>query len=158
LIGAGGAARAISFFLAKEIKTLTIIDTVEASMALLSKLLSESYPIPISYSSWDSPKIKKIFENAEILINSTPVGMYPKVDESPVKPELLHSDMFVFDVVYNPLETKLIQQAKKIGLKTLNGIEMFVNQGALAFEWWTGKKPDKKLMKQVIIEQLKAKK
>ena len=68
--------------------------------------------------------------------------------------DFLHSDLFVFDVIYNPLETMLLKDAADIGCKTLGGLDMLVNQGVLAFEWWTGKQPNSVLMKSKIIEFL----
>ena len=83
--------------------------------------------------------------------------MHPKVNETPVSKDLLHPDLFVFDVVYNPLETRLMREAANIGCKTLGGLDMLINQGILAFEWWLNKKPNKDLMKEKIIEFLKIK-
>ncbi|MHA1984945.1 MAG: shikimate dehydrogenase family protein, partial [Candidatus Hodarchaeales archaeon] len=92
--------------------------------------------------------------NADILINATPIGMYPKIKDTPIKKDLLHGDLFVFDVVYNPLETRLMKEAAEIGCQTLGGLDMLVNQGTLAFEWWTKQNPDRNLMKKNIIEFL----
>ena len=75
-------------------------------------------------------------------------------EESPISEEMLRKNLFVFDIVYNPLETRLLKEARKIGCKTLGGLDMFVNQGALAFEWWTGKKPNLNLMKEKVVEFL----
>ena len=80
--------------------------------------------------------------------------MYPKINESPFPLEFLHEELIVFDVVYNPLETKLIKNAKERGCKTLGGLDMLVNQGALAFEWWTNIKPNTEIMKNKVIEYL----
>ncbi len=72
----------------------------------------------------------------------------------PIPAEFLHKDLFVFDIIYYPLETKLIKDATKKGYKTLGGLDVFVNQGAYAFEWWTNKKPNVTLMKKKTIEFL----
>ena len=80
--------------------------------------------------------------------------MYPEVNATPISKELLQSNLFVFDVIYNPLETKLMRQASEIGCKTLGGLDMLINQGVLAFEWWTGKSPNTTLMKKKIIDFL----
>ena len=92
-----------------------------------------------------------------ILITATPVGMYTDVNKTPISKDLLAEHLFVYDVIYNPLNTQLLKDASKIGCKTLNGIEMFINQGALAFEWWTDTKPNTNVMKKTIIEILKTK-
>ena len=98
--------------------------------------------------------LREEISNADILINATPVGMFPLVDISPVSKKILHKGLFVFDLIYNPLETLLIKDSKEIGCQTLSGLEMLINQGALAFEWWTNKKPNLELMKLKIIEYL----
>jgi len=89
----------------------------------------------------------------DILINTTSIGMYPKLDDTPVKKEFL-KDMLVFDIVYNPLKTRLIKEAEQNGCTTIMGLEMFVNQAALQFELWTGKKAPKDLMRKVVVEKL----
>jgi shikimate 5-dehydrogenase len=89
----------------------------------------------------------------DILINTTSLGMYPKVDDMPVKKEFL-KDMLVFDIVYNPLKTRLIREAEQNGCDTILGVEMFVNQAALQFELWTGKKAPLKLMRDLVVERL----
>jgi len=93
-------------------------------------------------------------KNADLLINATPIGMHPKEVDSPISRDLLHQELFVFDVIYNPMETQLMKEAAEIGCKTLSGLDMLVNQGVIAFEWWTGKTPNSKLMKDKIIDFL----
>jgi len=157
MIGAGGAARAVSFYLLREIKSLSIINREEDFdiATNLKQRLSDSYEKAIETIKLENEdKVKKAIQNADLLVNVTPVGMHPKVDATPVKKEWLHPDLFVFDVIYNPIETKLLKEAKEIGCETQSGIEMFINQGWLAFKWWTGKEPDKEIMRKVIIEQL----
>ena len=98
--------------------------------------------------------LKHEIKTTDILINATSVGMYPQINKLPIKMEILHKHLFVVDLIYNPLETQLIKDAKVIGCRTLGGLDMLVNQGALAFEWWTNKKPNINLMKNKIIEFL----
>jgi 3-dehydroquinate dehydratase/shikimate dehydrogenase len=82
--------------------------------------------------------------------------MYPKTDASPLgeNPACLTSDTLVFDTIYNPLKTKLLQQAKQAGAKTIGGIEMFVRQAAAQFQLWTGQKAPTDLMRRVIERKL----
>ena len=98
--------------------------------------------------------ISKEIKSVDILINATPIGMYPNIQNTPVSKEFLHNNLFVFDVVYNPLNTRLMKEAAELGCKTLGGVDMLVNQGVLAFNWWTGKNPNANLMKKKIIEFL----
>ena len=80
--------------------------------------------------------------------------MHPRVDECLVPPELMHADLAVMDIVYNPYQTKLLELAKAGGLKTIPGIEMFVNQALLQFQAWTGERAPKQVMKQVVLDHL----
>jgi len=91
---------------------------------------------------------------ADILIHSTPVGMSPHVDHSLVPPGLLRPDQVVFDVVYTPRETRLIRDAKNAGAKIVSGLDMFVNQAAIQFELWTGKKAPLDVMTRAVEEAL----
>ena len=92
--------------------------------------------------------------DADVLINATSVGMYPKTGESLVDQSLLHSRMIVFDIVYNPRETRLLKEAKKAGAKTVGGLSMLVHQGALSFKIWTGVKPPTSVIFRAVEEAL----
>ena len=81
--------------------------------------------------------------------------MSPDIEDTPVKKEYLNKNMIIMDIVYNPIETKLIKDAKITGCKTIDGLSMFVNQGAKQFELWTGIKPSIELMRKTVIKSLK---
>jgi len=143
LLGAGGAARAIAFGLKEKGADLTILNrTVKKAEVLASELNCQ----------WGGLELVESFK-PDILINTTSLGMYPRVDDLPVKKEFL-KDMLVFDIVYNPLKTHLIRKAEQNGCATIPGVEMFINQAALQFELWTGKKAPLGLMKKVVVEKL----
>jgi shikimate dehydrogenase len=91
---------------------------------------------------------------AEVVIQCTPIGMHPNVDATLVPAELFRAGQVVFDVVYNPLETKLLREAKAAGLQTISGVEMFINQAVLQFEQFTGIEAPYAVMRQVVMEQL----
>lgn len=154
LIGAGGAAKAISYSLASATNKITIINRSEDRAKKLVSELKNKIDINVENKKYDEIILKEEISNADILINATPIGMFPMIDISPVSKKILHKDLFVFDLIYNPLETQLIKDSKEIGCQTLSGLDMLVNQGALAFEWWTKKKPNLELMKLKIIEYL----
>jgi shikimate kinase len=78
-----------------------------------------------------------------VLINCTPIGMWPQVDESPMPAEALRGCRLVFDLIYNPLQTKLLREATVAGCAALNGLDMFIRQAATQFELWTGQTPDR---------------
>jgi shikimate dehydrogenase len=154
ILGAGGAAKAVSFAISEDLDSLYIANRTEKRAIKLAKDLTNKTTIKAIGKNMSINTLKNLVNEVDILINTTPLGMYPDIEESPISEEMLHNDLFVFDIVYNPLETKLLKEASKIGCKTLGGLDMFVYQGALAFEWWTGKKPNLNLMKEKVIEFL----
>lgn len=154
IIGSGGVSRSIAYVLAEDVNKIVLTDAIKDKAIAVAKEIKNNMDVDIK-GKLNTPKtIKGDIINADILINATPVGMYPNIDETPISKDLLHSDLFVFDVVYNPLETRLMREASELGCSTLGGLDMLVNQGVLAFEWWINKKPNKDLMKNKIIEYL----
>ena len=91
----------------------------------------------------------------EILINCSPAGMTPNVNETPCPARVFQPEMVVFDSVYNPLETRLIREAREAGCTTIPGVELFVNQAVAQFELWTGKTAPVEAMRDVVIQKLK---
>lgn len=154
ILGAGGAARAVSFAISEDLDVVYIANRTEKRAIKLAKDLTNKTTIKAVGKNLSINTLKNLVNDVDILINTTPLGMYPNIEESPISEEMLHNNLFVFDIVYNPLETRLLKEARKIGCKTLGGLDMFVNQGALAFEWWTGKKPNLNLMKEKVVEFL----
>ena len=157
LIGSGGAAKAISYCLIQKINHLTILNRTEQNAKQLVNRLKNDAQSKIIAKKLNIPNLSNEIKSANILINATPVGMYPSQHGSIVSKDMLHKDLVVFDLIYNPLETQLIKDAKLIGCKTLNGLDMLINQGALAFEWWTNHKPNTKSMKRKLIQILSEK-
>jgi shikimate dehydrogenase len=143
IIGAGGTARAAAYGIVKKGGFPVIANRTPEK----GKILSGKLNCPF-YSLDEIGKIK-----ADCLINTTPVGMYPK-DKSPVKASALAGFRYVMDVIYNPLKTKLLKDAEKQGCHIFSGLDMFVNQGAEQIRLWTGKEPPRILMKKVILERL----
>ncbi len=154
LLGAGGAARALTFIMARDSNNIVIANRTEKRSDLLANEIKKKFGINIEGKNNSIRVLKEESKKADILINTTPVGMYPNINKSPIPAEFLHEDLLVFDIVYNPLKTKLIKDATEKGCSTLGGLDMLVNQGALSFEWWTNKKPNIDLMKNKIIEVL----
>ena len=154
LLGAGGAARALAFIIAEDVNKMVIANRTEKRAVKLANEIKKNFGINVEGKNNSNGVLKEESKKADILINTTPIGMYPNVDKSPISAEFLHEDLIVYDVVYNPINTKLIKNASEKGCKTIGGLDMLVNQGALAFEWWTNKKPNVNLMKNKIIEFL----
>lgn len=151
LLGTGGAARAIACALSDQnIKSLTILsrDTKKAEK-LLNRI---GCKIPAEIAIID--EIHKYIGGADLIINATTVGMSPGVDKTLVPKELICSNQLISDIVYNPLVTRLLREANEQGATTHSGLGMFVYQGALAFEKWTGILPDINFMKETVLAAL----
>ncbi|MEJ2251113.1 MAG: shikimate dehydrogenase, partial [Candidatus Lokiarchaeota archaeon] len=154
ILGAGGAARAISFSLAKECNEIIIANRTLKGAEKLVMDLRQKMNCNSKSIKFDPKIIKKELDAVDLLVNATPIGMFPKTDKSPLPKEILHEHLFVFDLIYNPYSTKFLSEAKGLGCQTLNGLDMLINQGAVAFEWWTTLKADKELMKTKVMEAL----
>ncbi len=144
IIGAGGAARAIGFGIRQCGGQVTITNRSEAAGNRLASDLEGIFLPPGELAA----------KQFDILINATPVGMRPQIDASPVPHDILRPKLVVMDIVYNPLETRLLKAAARVGCKTVDGLAMLVNQGARQFEWWTGKKAPMEVMRQAALENL----
>ena len=140
IAGAGGASRAISFYIAKYgAEAITILNRNESKAQSLASDVSNSNLID-SVNSDSIGKIADYVNDADILIDTTPLGMHPHVDDEPiVRAEEMHDDLVVFDAVYNPNETVLLKEAVKAGAKPVYGIKMLLYQGAESFRIWTGR-------------------
>src|SRR6266850_5302212 len=152
VIGAGGTGRTAVAALAHYGATVVVYNrTKERADALAKEFDGRSGKVV-------SARLEKLCDSCcHIFINTTSVGMWPKVDESPIgdRPPKFESETVVFDTIYNPKKTKLLQQAEEAGAKTIGGVEMFVRQAAGQFEAWTAKEAPKRVMREVIENRLK---
>ncbi|HEX7771523.1 MAG TPA: shikimate dehydrogenase, partial [Pyrinomonadaceae bacterium] len=130
IIGAGGAARAAIWALGQHQARVTLF----ARNVEKARKLAEVFNI--SCESLSSAK----FDGYDLVINATPLGSGEHIDQSPVTAEQLNGARCIYDLIYNPSETKLLRDARQIGCETLGGMEMLVAQAKLQFELWTGKK------------------
>ena len=154
MIGAGGVARPISYNFAPDASEFVLFDIDKSTVQNLTNELNKKIGENIKGYTSDPKKIGEEVQNADIFINATPVGMFPNVDDSILPKSSLRKDLVVFDVVYNPLETKLMKDAKVVGAKAISGVMMLVYQGVAAFELWTGKKAPVELMKKMVLKGL----
>jgi len=159
IVGAGGASRAISLILADSgAERLVILNRLEELgwAYELATSINQLYQIDAEAGELTRQNLAGIMEriNIDILINATSVGMTPDVDSTPVDADLLRPGLVVFDVVYNPLRTRLLKDAEAAGAETVSGIEMLTWQGALAFEKWTGREAPPDLMRNEAIRLL----
>lgn len=138
LLGAGGAARAIIWGLIKEgVKSLAIGVRNVPKVQPVAEYFRPYMDIQVM--DWHSEAFCHRLQEAQLLINSTPLGMAPHVDAMPpVDFSLVSKDAFVYDIIYTPAETMFLRTAREHGCRTLNGEEMLVGQGAEAFRLWTG--------------------
>ncbi len=157
LLGSGGAARAIGVTLALkgEISGLTILGVVKEELEKLTGDISANTPIDAEGAMLDDKALRDALSTADILIHATPIGMHPDTDNTLVTADMMRLDLKVMDVVYTPLETKLMREAKKAGVGTIiGGLEMFVNQGAEAEKIWLDIDAPVELMREVVLREL----
>ncbi|MDD4875678.1 MAG: shikimate dehydrogenase [Dehalococcoidales bacterium] len=156
ILGAGGASRAISFILAERGAYLTIFNRAVNFKRVkdLADRISQISTSEIQALELNRENLERVLDDADILVNATSVGMSPDINETPVAYGLLKSGLVVFDIIYNPVKTRLIKEAEMAGAITINGIDMLVWQGALAFEKWTEQKAPVNLMKIEVTKAL----
>ena len=157
IIGAGGAALGVAFALASAgTKTLLILNRTEATGVKLAAALNDKYPGIAEAYALNASNAAAALKRADYVVNTTQIGMSPKDDGVPIDTSLLESRHFVSDVVYNPLETRLLKEAKAKGCATMNGIWMLVYQGIEAIRIWTGEEADAEIMCTAAVAALKA--
>jgi len=155
LLGAGGAARAAAFALAKEAGELSILNRTLESAAELADLLKQEFNANVIAYALSPLAVKANVGEADLLINATSVGMKPNARQTLVAPEWLKPDLAVMDIVYDPIETKLARDAKAAGARVVSGVEMLIYQGAASFEIWTGCSGPVEVMRKAALNQLK---
>jgi len=156
ILGSGGAARAVGFDLAHRAvpSSLVILGVVEDELENLVRDLKERTGVNATGELLSDRSLERRIADSRVLIHATPIGMHPREDASLVPPEWMHAGLAVMDIVYNPYETRLLKDAKARGIKTIPGIEMFVNQALLQFEAWTGERAPREVMKRVVLDHL----
>jgi shikimate dehydrogenase len=146
VIGAGGAARAVAYGIQSHGGRLTIVNRSPDRGRLLAGELGGEF---IGLDDFRG-------HGVDILVNATSVGMTPATDRMPVSRDCLRPGMTVMDIVYNPLETRLLRSARAAGCQVVDGVAMFVHQGAIQFERWTGKTAPVQMMRDTVLNALKA--
>ncbi|MDR7078012.1 shikimate dehydrogenase [Neobacillus niacini] len=151
VIGAGGAARAIYFTMAK--MKPQAVDIANRTIAKAVELI-EACPFDTSSKALSLVEAGEQLAEYDVIIQTSMIGMHPKIAESPISLKNLNNQSLVCDIIYNPLETQFLKEARQQGATIQNGIDMFVYQGALAFEKWTGIFPDVNRMRENVLLQL----
>jgi len=145
ILGAGGSARAIGFGLLEAGAEVVISNrTINKGESLASRLCCRFCPLD------ELDQVK-----ADILVNATSVGMVPEVDNTPVPGELLTKFSVVMDIVYAPLQTRLLREAEAAGCQIVDGLAMLLYQGAAQFELWTRKEAPLNVMQEVLYRRFK---
>ena len=157
LLGSGGAARAIAFGLAVEgeIDGLTILGIDDVERASLAKDIRGRTSMIVEDSIMNEATLANGIERSQVLVHCTPIGMHPNVYKSCVSQSLLKPELTVMDIVYNPLETQLLREAREAGCNTIRGVEMFVNQAVGQFERWTGQSAPVNVMRAILEEHFR---
>jgi len=142
ILGAGGVSRAIAWGLKQRGAEVTITSRTQERANLLA------HEIGTRVVPWE----ERHEQNAQLIVNGTPVGMHPNVDQSPMDKSQLNQFMVVFDTVYNPENTLLIKHAREVKAKVITGVDMFVRQAAYQFKLFTGREAPSQLMRDAIKE------
>ncbi len=144
IVGAGGAARAIGHAFSRQGASLYITNRTEKNGRQLAEELNAGFAAMDELSGIP----------ADILVNTTPVGMHPNTDAIPVPKSVFRPGMFVMDIVYNPLRTRLLAEAEACGCHVIDGVGMFVYQGAGQFSLWTGAEAPVAEMREIVYNFL----
>lgn len=157
VLGAGGAARAVLVALARSGATIALANrTLSRAQELAAELNEKLGGGVIEVLPMEHPALTSATREAQLLVNTTAAGMSPRVETMPdVSEEAFHAGLFVYDLVYNPLETRLLRAARSRGARGTHGAGMLAHQGAVALELWTGAPAPADLMEQVIVESLR---
>lgn len=144
VLGAGGSARAVAYGLKENGAKIVILNRNTERASKIAK------DFKCNYGSLD--ELEDFYY--DILINTTSVGMHPKANECPIPPSLIRKNKIIFDIVFNPYKTRLLECAEKKGCTIIPGFEMLLNGAALQFSLWTGKDAPVDFMRKKVIEHL----
>ncbi len=161
VIGSGGGARSVIYVLIRKFspKKINIINrTLQRADSIADYFTSKTNFSDFETFELFPPDILGTLQDSSLIINTTSVGLFPKTDDSPIDlTEAFNENQIVFDIIYNPLKTKFLSIAESKGAKTINGLTMFLEQGARAYELWTGKTMPKAKIYLELEKKLKEK-
>ena len=156
LLGSGGAARAIAVTLAVQAppKRLTLLGVDEPELLDLAQALRQLQTTDVRAERLKPSALVQTLGDAQLLMQTTPVGMAPDTEQSLVHKEQLHPGLTVFDAVYTPRKTKLLRDAESRGCRVIAGLEMFLGQALVQFELFTGQPAPQQTMRRIVEQQL----
>ena len=153
VIGAGGAARAsIAALLNLGFQEIIIANRTLERARELARWIREMGQSAIACGLEEG---RMRARRCSVIINATPIGMHPNISETPIESDDIPGGAIVLDLVYNPLKTRLLEEAERAGAKPISGIEVLVYQGAYAFRLWTGREAPVEVMRAAAIKALK---
>lgn len=153
IVGTGGVARTMAFEAVKAGAAITIAvrhEDIHIVSALVCEIMTKT--IHPSVSTCYIDRLEKLEGSIDLLVNATPLGMYPNVDSMPVSENIISKCNAVFDAVYNPLETKLVKTARAMGKKAVGGMSMLVWQAVVAHQIWDGSEYDVKDIDKICVD------
>ncbi len=155
ILGNGGTAKTLgaALLLDKKCASLTIAARSEEKAQALTRDLKSRGSVAVDFCKLNSEESIPYFKRCSLLVNCTSVGMHPHIDQSPVEPRFFHNEMTVFDAIYNPRVTRILEEAAQAGCRTQNGLPMLLFQGLESFRYWTGKEVNASLFD---MEQLQS--
>lgn len=152
IIGAGGATRGILYALAREgVASITISNRTVARAEELAEAFRGLVPV---IRAIGQDELQAACGNSDIIINTTSLGMFPNVEDTPIDSSWLKPDSVASDLIYNPLTTRFLEEARDRGCRIHGGLGMFIYQGAYAFEYWTGQPAPVEAMRETVLEAL----
>jgi shikimate dehydrogenase len=156
VLGAGGSARAVVFVLLKHFRTSQLV-IASRSLARVNDLIDHFKGLrhtTLSAVSLTDPQLLRIMEASDVIVNATPAGMFPNVKGMALEQPPFRGGQLVVDLVYHPLQTELLRRASEANARTISGLEMFLHQGAHAFEIWTGQTMPLESVRKVVVQKL----
>lgn len=155
ILGVGGAARAAAIAL-RNLGCLRQVYVGRRSWRLREMAkFAEERGIEYVLARFNLREVEKLMGISNVIVNATPVGMYPEVGYTPIPAKDISDGYLVFDMVYNPPETTLLKNARKMGAETVGGLEMLVSQAVEAYRIWLGRRPDPDVMRRAALNGLR---
>ncbi|MGA7161064.1 MAG: shikimate dehydrogenase [Bacteroidota bacterium] len=159
VLGAGGSARAAVYAISSSFSpaVLRLYNRTPSRAIVIADQFRKIFPAIVYENVSDPERLPALISESLLVVNTTSVGMTPDIDALPIPSAIRFSNQqIIFDIIYTPIETALLQRAKADGAETINGVEMFVHQGARAFQLWTGKPFPLDIGRQAVLKALAA--
>lgn len=155
ILGCGGAVKSVAMALADwGIKKVIIANRTVEKAEELANQINESWPGKAQAISMEASTLEKAVNESVVIANGTSLGMADTIDQTPLPKNLMKKDLLVYDMIYSPPVTQFMKDASAVGAQTVNGLEMLLYQGLLAFELWTNIFPDPELGMKLLEEGL----